>query len=186
MPNQRVCEGCFRNLTPHRRVCEGCFQDLTPIQRVCKGCFQNLTPNQRVCKGCFQNLTTHQRVCKGFSYVLQMILKRNSFRVEGDCAWTNGCGENQACRACTFDSPGLATIGAYPGERRREKIYAIGIVLSLNSFVQKEYHSRTNPFIACEWARHRKRKYNPQGGSIFACVVTWGSLLSSATPGYRK
>ena len=26
-----------------------------------------------------------------------------------------GCGENQACRACTFDSPGLATIGAYPG-----------------------------------------------------------------------
>ena len=93
---------------------------------------------------------------------------------------------NQACRACTFDSPGLATIGAYPGERRREKIYAIGIVLSLNSFVQKEYHSRTNPFIACEWARHEKRKYNPQGGSIFACVVTRGSLLSSATPGYRK
>ena len=93
---------------------------------------------------------------------------------------------NQACRACTFDSPGLATIGAYPGERRREKIYAIGIVLSLNSFVQKEYHSRTNPFIACEWARHEKRKYNPQGGSLFACVVTWGSLLSPATPGYRK
>lgn len=24
--------------------------------------------------------------------------------------------ENQAYKACTFDSPGLATIGAYPGE----------------------------------------------------------------------
>ena len=50
------------------------------------------------------------------------------------CKWM---WENQACRACTFDSPGLATIGAYP-EERRQKIYAIGIVLSLNSFEQKE------------------------------------------------
>ena len=92
----------------------------------------------------------------------------------------------QACRACTFDRPGLATVGAYPGCVCRAETYAIGIVLSLNSFVQKELYSRINPFIACEWARHRKRKYNPQGGSIFACIVTQGSLLSSATPGYRK
>ena len=34
--------------------------------------------------------------------------------------------------------------------------------------------------------RHRKRKYNPQGGSLFACIITQGSLLSSATLGYRK
>ena len=46
--------------------------------------------------------------------------------------------KNQHHRCCTFVSPGLATIGAYPEERRREKIYAIGIVLSLNSFEQKE------------------------------------------------
>ena len=64
--------------------------------------------------------------------------------------------------------------------------YAIGIVLSLNSFVQQEYHSQTNPFDMCKWVRRRKRKYNPQGGSLFACVITQGSLLSSATPGYRK
>ena len=41
---------------------------------------------------------------------------------------------NQHHRCCTFDSPGLATIGAYPGERWREKIYAIGIVLFKNNF----------------------------------------------------
>ena len=92
----------------------------------------------------------------------------------------------QACRACTFDRPGLATIGAYPGCVCRAGTYAIGIVLFLNSFVQKEYHSRINPFIAGKWAKHEKRKYNPQGGSIFACVITQGSLLSSATSGYRK
>jgi len=62
------------------------------------------------------------------SDVVQMSLTRV-------CEWL---WENQACRACTFDSPGLATIGAYPEERRGEKIYAIGIVLSLNSFEQKE------------------------------------------------
>ena len=31
-----------------------------------------------------------------------------------------------------------------------------------------------------------ERKYNPQWGSIFVCVVTQGSLLSSATLGYRE
>ena len=31
-----------------------------------------------------------------------------------------------------------------------------------------------------------ERKYNPQGGSLFACVITQGSLLSSATLGYQK
>ena len=31
------------------------------------------------------------------------------------CEWLWG---NQACRACTFDSPGLPTIGGYPGESR--------------------------------------------------------------------
>ena len=92
----------------------------------------------------------------------------------------------QACRACTFDRPGLATIGAYPGCVCRAGTYAIGIVLFLNSFAQKEYHLRTNPFDMCKWVRRRKRKYNPQGGSLFACVITQGSLLSSATPGYRK
>ena len=92
----------------------------------------------------------------------------------------------QACRACTFDRPGLATIGAYPGCVCRAETYAIGIVLFLNSFVQQEHYSRINPFIAGKWVRCRKRKYNPRGGSIFVCVITQGSLLSSATLGYRK
>ena len=60
-----------------------------------------------------------------------------------DCVWVvlfvgKTVHKNQHHRCCTFVSPGLATIGAYPEERRREKIYAIGIVLSLNSFEQKE------------------------------------------------
>ena len=92
----------------------------------------------------------------------------------------------QACRACTFDRPGLATIGAYPGCVCRAETYAIGIVLSLNSFAQQEHYSQTNPFDMCEWVRCRKRKYTPQGGSIFVCVITQGCLLSSATLGYRK
>ena len=33
--------------------------------------------------------------------------------VKSSCV--NGCGGNQACRACTFVSPGLPTIGGYPG-----------------------------------------------------------------------
>ena len=80
----------------------------------------------------------------------------------------------------------MATIGAYPGCVCRAGTYAIGIVLSLNSFAQKEYHLRTNPFDICKCVRRRKRAYNPQGGSLFACVITQGSLLSSATLGYRK
>ena len=31
-----------------------------------------------------------------------------------------------------------------------------------------------------------EKEYNPQGGSLLACTVTQGSLLSSATLGYRK
>ena len=41
---------------------------------------------------------------------------------------------NQHHRCCTFVSPGLPTIGGYPGERRRERTYAIGIVLFLINF----------------------------------------------------
>ena len=38
------------------------------------------------------------------------VMRANAVNPRGRMAW-----ENQACRACTFDSPGLATIGAYPG-----------------------------------------------------------------------
>ena len=40
--------------------------------------------------------------------------------VKSSCV--NGCGGNQACRACTFGSPGLPTIGGYPGESRGENL----------------------------------------------------------------
>ena len=39
-------------------------------------------------------------------------------------------------------------------------------------------------FVA--WRAQIERKYNPQGGSIHLISSTRGSLLSSATPGYRK
>ena len=71
-------------------------------------------------------------LCMAYVFRLGACVRMTLTRV-GEWLWGN-----QACRACTFDSPGLATIGAYPEERRREKIYAIGIVLSLNSFEQKE------------------------------------------------
>ena len=55
---------------------------------------------------------------------------------------------NQHHRCCTFASPGLPTIGSYPEERRREKIYAIGIVLfKINFRVGKSFVN--NPFAAC-------------------------------------
>ena len=64
------------------------------------------------------------------------VMRANALNPRGRMAW-----ENQACRACTFDRPGLATVGAYPGCVCRAETYAIGIVLSLNSFVQKELYS---------------------------------------------
>ena len=55
---------------------------------------------------------------------------------------------NQHHRCCTFDSPGLPTTGGYPGERRREGTYAIGIVLfKINFRVGKSFAN--NPFAAC-------------------------------------
>ena len=55
---------------------------------------------------------------------------------------------NQHHWCCTFDSPGLPTIGGYPGERRRETTYAIGIVLfKINFRVEKSFAN--NPFAAC-------------------------------------
>ena len=47
---------------------------------------------------------------------------------------------NQHHRCCTFDSPGLPTIGGYPGESRGGGTYAIGIVLfKINFRVGKSF-----------------------------------------------
>ena len=54
---------------------------------------------------------------------------------------------NQHHRCCTFASPGLPTIGGYPGKGRRERTYAIGIVLfKINFRVEKSFAN--NPFAA--------------------------------------
>ena len=55
---------------------------------------------------------------------------------------------NQHHRCCTFVSPGLPTTGGYPGERRREGTYAIGIVLFKINFRMKKSFAN-NPFAAC-------------------------------------
>ena len=52
---------------------------------------------------------------------LRVDVRPHAFRLEGDMykyrysACVNVRGGNQACRACTFVSPGLPTIGGYPG-----------------------------------------------------------------------
>ena len=47
---------------------------------------------------------------------------------------------NQHHRCCTFARPGLPTTGGYPGERRREGTYTIGIVLfKINLRVGKSF-----------------------------------------------
>ena len=48
-------------------------------------------------------------------------------------------------------------------------------------------HAGTAPTASFGWVMMcDEKEYNPQGGSIVACVITQGSLLSSATLGYRK
>ena len=71
-----------------------------------------------------------------------------------DCVWVvlfvgKTVHMNQHHRCCTFVSPGLPTIGGYPGERRRERTYAIGIVLfKINFRMGKSFAN--NPFAACD------------------------------------
>ena len=51
-------------------------------------------------------------------------------RMDGFVCWlVKTVHMNQHYRCCTFASPGLPTIGGYPGESRRAGTYAIGIVL---------------------------------------------------------
>ena len=70
-----------------------------------------------------------------------------------DCVWMvlfvgKTVHMNQHHRCCTFVSPGLPTIGGYPGERRRERTYAIGIVLFLINFRMGKSFTN-NPFAVC-------------------------------------
>ena len=86
---------------------------------------------------------------------------------------------NQHHRCCTFASPGLPTIGGYPGESRRETTYAIGIVL-----FKINLHAGDHSFAACGNVVRMcdEKKYNPQGGSLLACIVTQGRLRCTCQP----
>ena len=70
-------------------------------------------------------------------------------RVGGFCLFVGKMVHmNQHHRCCTFASPGLPTIGGYPGKGRRERTYAIGIVLfKINFRVGKSFAN--HPFAAC-------------------------------------
>ena len=84
---------------------------------------------------------------------------------------------NQHHRCCTFDSPGLPTIGGYPGKGRRERTYAIGIVLFKINFRVGKSFIRHCVMMMCD-----EKKYNPQGGSLLACIVTQGRLRCTCQP----
>ena len=87
---------------------------------------------------------------------------------------------NQHHRCCTFVSPGLPTIGGYPGESRGGEPMPSALYFLKSIFVWRN-HSRIihSPRVVmmCD-----EKKYNPQGGSLPACIVTRGRLRYICQP----
>ena len=102
-----------------------------------------------------------------------------------DCVWVVlfvGKTEhmNQHHRCCAFDSPGLPTIGGYPGESRGGEPMPSALYF-LKSIFMCGNHSRIihSPRVVmmCD-----EKKYNPQGGSLLACIITQGRLRCTCQP----
>ena len=82
----------------------------------------------------------------------------------------------QPHRGCTFDSPGLPTIGGYPGERGGGNDTPLGIVLSFYVLSNTSHvtirgiahHNLRIHGNGHQWGNGARnlKKYNPQGGSI--------------------
>ena len=94
--------------------------------------------------------------------------------VKSSCV--NGCGGNQACRACTFDSPGLPTIGGYPGESRGGEPMPSALYL-LKSICVWETICSPRVVMMCD-----EKKYTPQGGSLLPYIITQGRLRCTCQP----
>ena len=103
-----------------------------------------------------------------------------------DCAWVVlfVCWENGTHEPTPsvlyFCQPRVADDRRLSWERRWERTYAIGIVLFKINF-RVGNHSRIihSPRVVmmCD-----EKKYNPQGGSILACIITQGRLRCTCQP----
>ena len=83
---------------------------------------------------------------------------------------------NQHHRCCTFDSPGLPTIGGYPGENRGGEPMPSALYF-LKSICMREIIHSLRVVRVCD-----EKKYNPQGGSLLACTFTQGRLRCTCQP----
>ena len=83
---------------------------------------------------------------------------------------------NQHHRCCTFDSPGLPTIGGYPGESRGGEPMPSALYF-LKSICMREIIHSSRVVMMCD-----EKKYNPQWGSLLACIVTQGRLRCTCRP----
>ena len=100
-----------------------------------------------------------------------------------DCAqvvlfvcWENGAHEPTPS-VLYFCQPRVGDERSLPWGKSWRGTYAIGIVLSLNSFACGEIIHSACVVIACV-----ERKYNPQGGSLLAYIITQGRLRYTCQP----
>ena len=82
---------------------------------------------------------------------------------------------NQHHRCCTFASPGLPTVGGYPGESRGGEPMPSALYFLKSTFVWGNHSPRVVMV-------HDEKKYNPQGGSLPACIITQGRLRCTCQP----
>ena len=76
-----------------------------------------------------------------------------------------------------FCQPRVADERRLPWGKSWRGTYAIGIVLFLNSFACVAIIRSLRVVMMCD-----EKKYNPQGGSLLACIVTQGRLRCTCQP----
>ena len=76
-----------------------------------------------------------------------------------------------------FCQPRVADERRLPWVKSWRGTYAIGIVLFLNSFACVAIIRSLRVVMMCD-----EKKYNPQGGSLLACIVTQGRLRCTCQP----
>ena len=90
-------------------------------------------------------------------------------------------GENRAHEPTPsvlyFCQPRVADDRRLPWGKSWRGTYAIGIVLFLNSFACVAIIRSLRVVMMCD-----EKKYNPQGGSLLACIVTQGRLRCTCQP----
>ena len=84
---------------------------------------------------------------------------------------------NQHHRCCTFVSPGLIERSEiYPGYGRGGEPMPSALYF-LKSICMREIIHSPRVVMMCD-----EKKYNPQGGSLLACIITQGRLRCTCQP----